>query len=61
MTIFNNNHNRFDANRTKVPVFDRDSPGSGQPASSVVRPTENVFFEIVKVVVMGSKVVVIDG
>ena len=38
----NNDH------RVKVPVFDRESPGSGR-ASSIDQPTENVFFEIVKV------------
>ena len=32
----------------KVPVFDRESPGSGR-ASSIEQPTQNVFFEIVKV------------
>ena len=31
----------------KVPVFDRDQPGSGRPAA-IEAPTENVFFEIVK-------------
>jgi len=31
----------------KVPLFDRESPGSGR-ASSIEKPTENVFFEIVK-------------
>jgi len=31
----------------KVPVFDRESPGSGR-AASIQQPTQNVFFEIVK-------------
>jgi len=31
----------------KVPVYDRENPGSGR-ASSIEQPTENVFFEIVK-------------
>jgi hypothetical protein len=31
----------------KVPVFDRDQPGSGRPAA-IDSPTENVFFEVIK-------------
>ena len=42
-----NHHDKKD-DGVKVPVFDRESPGSGR-AASIQQPTQNVFFEIVKV------------
>ena len=41
-------HNYDNEHGAKVPVYDRENPGSGK-ASSIEQPTENVFFEIVKV------------
>ena len=46
--IHQHDHNHVNGHHVKVPVYDRESPGSGK-ASSIEQPTENVFFEIVKV------------
>ena len=39
---------KWTLNCFQVPAFDRDNPGSGR-ACIIDQPTENVFFEIVKV------------